>query len=151
MNELIRKWAGQLTGREYPFTMTNDEKKRAQDDDIVIVYGLSDDLLEFEGAIYDECGAWNGTTVRLCPEGIYDTNSMFWKKIESGLSYSSEQIMKMPVIEAVWCPQVDNVCWASWEIRTNMKHMKFDIMEDGKLYCRGIIFHINEISRVINV
>src|SRR3990167_5676412 len=52
--------AEKLHGREYPFNLTKDEIAEAKTAGLVIIYGASDDLLEFEGAIYDEVGAHDG-------------------------------------------------------------------------------------------
>lgn len=40
-------------------------------------------------------------------------------------------------IEAIWSPdEID----ASWLIKTDIPHATFDILEDGDLFCRGVVF-----------
>lgn len=58
-----KELAQRLDGHEYGKGMTGQEAAAAKAAGLVIAYGYSDDLLEFEGAIYDEAGAYNGTTV----------------------------------------------------------------------------------------
>lgn len=59
-----------INGREYGFTLTKEEEKLAEENNLVVVYGASDDLMEFRGAINDELEAWAGTTARLNKDGI---------------------------------------------------------------------------------
>jgi hypothetical protein len=132
-----KEWAGLLTGREYCEELTHPEEKAAKEDGIVIVFGASDDLLEFRGAIDDEVFAWRGTKVRLTPKpGVLDEDSN-----SETLEYNRMQIAGMRTISAIWCPKNEKgEVWASWEIKTDIPHETFDIMEDGERYCRGLVF-----------
>ena len=60
-------FAAMLDGREYGYPQFSDEElKIAKENNFVIVTGASDDLVELEGAIYDEtdyndsCMDWEG-------------------------------------------------------------------------------------------
>jgi len=46
-------------------------------------------------------------------------------------------------ITAEWCPS-DVEC--SWKISTELPHETFNIMEDGDLYCIGIVFDFSDIK-----
>jgi hypothetical protein len=51
----------------------------------------------------------------------------------------------MQKIKAVWDPEdID----ASWKIETEIPHETFDIMEDGELFCRGVVFHVDDVKAV---
>ena len=63
----IKEWAGLLDGREYVREMTRAEELQAKEDRVVIVFGASDDLCEFRGAVYDEVGCNDGGVVNLIP------------------------------------------------------------------------------------
>lgn len=57
----IKKFAKLIDGQEYPAEKLEREfATLAAELGYVIIYGLSDDLLEFSGAYSEELGAWNG-------------------------------------------------------------------------------------------
>ena len=62
--------AKQLTGFEYPFEPIGRHTLPAKEAGLVIVFGASDDLMEFRGAIYDEVGACDGGTALIDKEGL---------------------------------------------------------------------------------
>ena len=49
-----------LHGREYRDEISDFEIKQAKECGLVVIFGASDDLLEFRGASSDELGAWEG-------------------------------------------------------------------------------------------
>lgn len=113
---MLKEFANKLTGREsaYP-QFTKEETDYAKENGIVIVYGASDDLLEFDGAFYDEAGVFDGGTVTLNNESV--------------------------VIDAKWCEDKDeNGNVIAWTYNTNVEHETFDIVEDDEIYCRGFVF-----------
>lgn len=132
-----KEWAILLNGREYTEEMTKSDEEQAKEDGVVIVFGASDDLLEFRGIIDDEVGAWEGTTVQLTPNAkVYNEEENI-----NTLEYNRYQVNKIPKVESIWCPKNENnEIWSSWEIRSEIPHETFDIMEDDSIYCRGIVF-----------
>lgn len=108
---------------------------------LVVAYGASDDLLEFEGAFRDEVGAWNGTKVAIGPEGPL--------RSECGegadCPYFVEKIKTAPTIEAIWAPK-DIVGDPSWLVTTTIPHERFRIMEDDDLFGIGIVFRVEDIT-----
>jgi len=56
----VKQLAELLNGTEYPLRISNELSKQAADHGLVIVYGASDDLVEFAGAINDELCAYDG-------------------------------------------------------------------------------------------
>ncbi|HXE63261.1 MAG TPA: hypothetical protein VN519_06945 [Bryobacteraceae bacterium] len=133
--------AAKLNGREYGEEMTKEEGAEAKRNGVVVVYGASDDLMEFRGAIYDEAGAYNGRAVLLDCNGILPS----WDDaINGGESGAAEYLRRKPlckVIEAVWTDGVDDPL-PPWSYKTDIAHSTFDIMEDGEVYCRGIVFEL---------
>jgi hypothetical protein len=63
-----KEWADRLNGRQYRGELTRSEGDQANTDRVLIVYGASDDLTEFDGILWDEAGAYNGATlaIRFC-------------------------------------------------------------------------------------
>lgn len=83
MNENVKKWATKLDGREIGEEITREEERVAEADGVVIVYGASDDLCEFAGAVSDEVYCNDGGIVN-----------------------------RVPKIEAVWCDPENGSSWS---------------------------------------
>lgn len=129
--------AALLTGREYRSEITKQEAAQAKADGLVVVYGASDDLMEFDGAIHDELGAYNGTTAHLTNQGLL-TNDCdhdecpHYEKLKN----------QAATIAAGWCEE-DGY---SWTFSTEIPHATFEIVEDGEPYCRGIVFALADVK-----
>jgi hypothetical protein len=135
-----------LNGRQYRNEITNHEQAIAKEHNLLVVYGASDDLMEFAGVIDDEIGAWDGT-VAIIFKGLKG-----WQvTTEEDLAELKDQLEEKGIefkhrtheIEAEWSPS-DPEC--SWLIKTELPNAPFDIMEDGELYCRGAVIDLNGIS-----
>lgn len=114
----------------------------AKENGLVIIFGQSDDLLELVGAIDDEITAYEGTTTFLTPDKtVFDE-----EENKETFKYNRTQIEKFPSIKAEWCPRDENgKIIASWVISTELPHSKFKIMEDGEVYCIGIVINIENV------
>lgn len=127
----LKTFAEMLNGKEYGYPQFSQEEIQiAKDNGFVIVYGASDDLMEFEGAIYDECGCFDGGTVWFNKGGVIDDPAVIGDRC----------------IEALWCDAAardDNGNIIAWTYKTAIPHETFMIYEDGEPYCRGIVFDIS--------
>jgi len=103
---------------------------------LVAVYGASDDLMEFEGAIRDEFGAYGGETVHVTGAGILRNEC----DSDRCPHFRHEKASAFP-IEALWCEE-DGY---SWTYRTDIPHETFNVMEDDETYCRGIVFSLDNL------
>lgn len=134
------QFAELLNGRQYRDEITKEEEKLAKENGLLVCFGASDDLLEFRGIVYDEVGAYDGGTALLVKKkgGKIDVISEDCLKEVQEIMDDKELEFDLPKIEIVaeWCPD-DLEC--SWRIKSDLPHSTFDIMEDGELYCRGII------------
>lgn len=141
-----------LNGRERRNEITKDESKQAKENGLVVCYGASDDLLEFEGSIYEEFGACDGTIVKIgrTKKGI----KFFDEENESDID---EYEIPTTEIQAYWCPNPDKlpnnirlsdeeINQVAWVINTDIPHETFKIYEDGELFCLGIVFHIDDLK-----
>lgn len=142
-NMTAKELAQQLHGEEYPLHIPKTLTDAAKQNRLVIVYGASDDLMEFEGAIYDEVGAYEGTTVRIDSEGLLPD----FEQIDKDQSDSKDKLREYfkrenggREIEALWYKNPDT----SWTYKTDIPHETFDVMEDEDIYCRGIIFSLDD-------
>ena len=137
----INDIANKMLGSEYPVMDRDDVFEKAKESGIVIVFGVSDDLLEFRGAINEEIGAYGGTTVYLNQSGIVQNlceyeDCPYFKKELNAAKHS---------IKAIWSPA--DMPATSWRISGTMPFEKFDIMEDEAIYCRGIIFSADSLNQ----
>lgn len=131
----IEDVAKQLNGSEYGnegnAKLFADMKRLG----LVAVFGASDDLMEFRGAINDEVGCYDGGEAYVNEHGLCES------KCSHGpdCPYFKMTLKASCKIEAVWCPKSPD---CSWIYKTKIPHVTFDIMEDGELYCRGIAFRL---------
>lgn len=131
--------AALLNGFEYPARGIETHAKELKESGLVAVFGMSDDLMEFRGAIYDEVGAYDGATAMIDTEGLIP----LWDNLDDDEDAYAAYFRRKPngiAVEAVWSP--DDL-EASWLIRTEIPHATFDILEDGDLYCRGVVFALS--------
>jgi hypothetical protein len=133
--------AAQLNGREIGNETETADEMSAKDNNLVIVYGYSDDNIEFRGAIYDEIGSYGGGDFEFTKSGVFrdEDDDEVLKKYGTIILFNK--------IKAVWCPKDSqgNV-YASWAYETEIPHATFDIMEDGELFSRGIVFSLNDLK-----
>jgi hypothetical protein len=125
--------AAALDGNEYTKEGSRELWSAMKEAGLVAVFGASDDLVEFRGAIDEEIGAYNGTTVFLTPAGLLtdcDDNCEHFQRAKKAAR----------PINALW--DVDGF---SWRYATDIPHAKFVINEDGDPYCEGIVFALADV------
>lgn len=102
-----------INGREYGYGIFRDVRRAAIDAGLVIVSGTSDDLMEFDGAIYDEGGCFDGGKV------FFD---------RTGVSQDDSELANC--IEAFWCDKAaldENGNMITWTYKTDIPHETFMI------------------------
>lgn len=135
-----KELAGLLNNRTYPLRIPKDIVEAAKAFGLVIVYGASDDLMEFEGAIYDELGAYDGTTAYVDAKGLLPERDQI-EEDDVLKDYFARQPHAKP-IHALWCP--DSLY--SWTFKTDIPHETFEITDDCEPYCRGIVFALKDLK-----
>ena len=131
------EFAAAITGREYRKELTRPEAQIAKESGLVIVSGASDDLMEFDGAIRDEVGCYEGGVAYL------DENGLWVNECEDeGCPYAEKEQAKCKTIRAIWNDK-GNPCWT---FETEIPHAEFNVYEDGELYCVGIVFDISALK-----
>jgi len=128
----IKEFADGLNGRNYMNEITPIEEQRAKELGIVIMYGYSDDNVELRGYIDEEVGAYDGTTVYLDKDGVFELDC---DCCSEECKLLREHLKECRVVEAVW--DADGY---SWVFQTDIPHETFDVYDDGEKYCRGIVF-----------
>ena len=130
-----KELAQQIHGREYGrrAQLTPEEAEAAGDSGLVVVYGASDVLVELEGAIEDEYGT---NTLYFTREGLLVNDC------EDGCPYFEKVLEKATPIEPKWNGGPGG---PAWTFQTAIPHETFDIMEDGEVFCRGIVFALADV------
>ena len=136
-----KELAAKLNGREYLHEITRGEAELAKASGLVVVYGASDDLIEFRGAIHDEGDCYDGGEILFALAGVLPSWDSASESEETAQEYF-ERKAKARTITALW----SKVPGYSWTYKTDIPHETFEIVEDGELYCRGIVFNIGDIS-----
>ena len=138
-----KELAAKLNGIEYPADIHAETIKAAKADGLVIVYGASDDLMEFEGAITDEIGCYGGNSTFVDAKGMCPSfDDLCDNKDVQGLRDYFARFDGFQEIEAIWEAE-----GYSWTYKTDIPHETFDVMEDGEKYCRGIVFSLADLKR----
>lgn len=118
-----KEWAEKLNNIEYPADEIWDMRKQFEEDGVVVVYGASDDLIEFEGAIQDEGDCYNDKVFYINKEGLTTSYSKNYVKVTH--------------------PHDGTV---QFNYETNIPCEWFNVVEDGELYCKGFVFNINDLK-----
>ena len=124
--EFLERWATELNNRnERNVVSAALEAVKG----LVVVYAASDDLVEIEGAMTQEIGAFNGVKLTASKtQGFFETAAD-----ESDIEFR-------------WCDDNsgDSVC--PWSVICNLPHRKFDILDDeGYVASVGVVLHIDDI------
>jgi len=128
--------AAELHGNEYGREGSRDLWASMKASGLVAIFGASDDLTEFRGAIYDEAGAGEVTEHRLTQKGLPENDCD-----DSDCPYFRKLLKNIPVaVTARW----DHEGY-SWFIETDLPHAPFDIVEDDEKYCRGVVIALADL------
>lgn len=133
-----KEFAEMLSGREVGMEITVDEERQAEDAGLVVVYGYSDDNMEFSGAIGGEIGAFEGTTVYVAKDGVFDESDFCTEDCPHCAAARKEA----KAIKAVWHDE-GGPCWT---FETDIPHETFTIVEDGEPWCIGIVFSVEDLE-----
>ena len=141
------RFAARLNGRSIGNEIDPHEEAEAKANGLLVVFGASDDLCEFRGALYDEVGAWSGADIRiggssdkpeLLPEIEHDERETLAKHgVLLAAAQRREGALK---IKANW----DAPDSPAWTYETDAPHVTFDILEDGEVWCRGIVIDLKD-------
>lgn len=100
---------------------------------LVAVFGASDDLMEFRGAIDDEVGAYNGATALVDHEGLLPERDGIDDDDELERFFTRKKVA-VP-IRAKFSDE-----GFTFTYETKIPHETFIIRENDDTYCRGIVF-----------
>ena len=136
-----------LNGNEYGNEITEEQEQQAKENGLVVVTGYSDDNCEFRGAISDEVGCYDGGNIAVFKNGndfeVWDADSIDDMEDAKREVSAIDAVGRIQTIKAIWC---DEKLGCSWSYQTKIPHSTFNIMEDGDLYCIGIVFDLSDVS-----
>jgi hypothetical protein len=161
--ETIEDLAKLLNKNEYRNELYNEYninvEQLCKENGWVIIFGQSDDLIEFRGFVDLEDGAWDGTLMKFVKPGdfyldksdSYDDEEIYRKSKEFSFIPIDEndlnEIKKSNyanecIIEMLWCP---NDSTASWQVNVQgAPSINFIIMEDDEAYCEAVIVDLSK-------
>jgi len=130
-SELAKKLHGREIGEEF----TREDRLAAKDAGLIVVYGYSDDCVEVDGASTDELGF---DPILFHRRGLLPYHERGCDCKFCGYSLVAKQ-----------CKTVKGKFTnEGWRFETDIPHATFDIMEDGSLFCRGIVFSLSDCPEV---
>lgn len=134
--------AALLGGIQYPAhrTITKEQIEEAKASGLVIVFGASDDLMEFEGGIRDEFGCYGGGTAWVDSKGLLDRDQIDDGDDEAIADFV-ERRKTASSFKAIW--DKDGF---SWIYETDIPHATFEVWEGEDGYCRGIVFALADLK-----
>ena len=135
-----KELAAKLDGRQYRSEVTHIEEAHAKTDELLIVFGGSDDLIEFRGLFAEECGAYEGGTAYVYRDGPYLDEGCDCAAAERERDRAQGTALN---INALWCPDLEGK--PSWAYGVEATHETFRVMEDDDLYCIGIVIAAEDI------
>ena len=135
-NELAEKLNGCLERDE----VSKEVEQIAKENGLVIVFGASDDLMIFRGAIDDELCAYEGATAYIDSLGLIVNRCD-----DDNCPYYIEKLGSATEIKAVWCITKDY----AWTFETSIPHETFDVIDPNdqeQCYCKGIVFKLSDVE-----
>jgi len=141
-------FASMIDCRDRRTGIAKDEELLAKNEGFIVVYGESDDLMEFRGVIDDEIGAYNGTTAI-----ILKTNNGYKVLSESSIEEINEPLRDYDLdlisgleIESKF--DDDGYTW-TMNVAHGMPVAYFDILEDGEKFCKGIVISVDDVKNYL--
>lgn len=117
-----------LNGREYRNEVDDNLRDIFIANRIVVVYGASDDIMIFDGAINDE---FYGKT-------YLDENGLIENECVEDCPHYKKKIKNAKFVSPLILDP--------WSYETNIQNIfYFHIMEDNNIYCRGMAFSLNDL------
>lgn len=117
---------------------------------LVVLYGHSDDLIVVRGAVHDEMNRYECTqfALVLAGEKVDDEEEVTNIDIPGIFQLSDDYDQSNnPRLITVRYGSVDNT-QADWEFETAMPHATFMLTKKGKPFCKGIVIDLDEITPI---
>ena len=133
--------AAKLNGNEYLDEISAELEAEAKASGLLVIFGASDDLMEFRGVVHDECGAYESTTALIDANGLLPTREDIDDDDVLENFFVRRKTAKQ--IKAIWHDSGEY----AWTFETDIPHTTFEIVEDGDKFCRGIVLALADIAK----
>lgn len=140
-NELLIKWERILSGREYGEELTSEEEEQLKKDELVVVFGASDDLCEIRGAISDEIDCYLDKTVVYVEEIDGFVSEDYYKN-------NPHELIKIDLYKRPYLKISSRDGYWRYEL-PKILNRKFNILENENIYCEGRIFFKEDFKKAI--
>lgn len=167
MKEIINKIKNELNNIDKKtFNKKVDEiAASVREDNIVIIYGYSDDIVEFDGAIIEELDCYGAADFfidyidRHCyylfPQDFVDhateyINSDYEDTLPLIDELLQEHIKKIIKLKAAYCGKFNKDGWG-FELElpesTKIDYDTFNVLEDGEVFIKGLIIDLESFKK----
>lgn len=132
----LKEVARIMNNNEYGDEITKEQEEILKAEGIVVLFGASDDLSELRGAINDEVGAYDGVVLYFDEEGKLLNNAYDADELNDlAKPYGLKNIKVIANYRE----------YPVFRYETEIQHEKFNIIEDGNIYCEGICFYFKDL------
>lgn len=135
-----KEFAKTLTDRNYGFELTKEEEQYAKDNNLVVVFGRSDDCLEIRGAIDDELGM----DAHFTKDGLLEYDDDFGS-MEEMINFIQGHVPEFKVFKIEGTFEDREF---PWMFETKIDHATFEIYEDGEKSCLGLVFTLDSLESI---
>lgn len=135
-------FAKRLNGRQYREEITHEEEKEARVNNLLVLFGSSDDILVLRGTILDEVGAYGGTSIKVSKDGMYYLTKNDREREQESYNFLSDRGYKIILpetfdVKIMWSTDVN------WLIESNAeKQATFKIFEEDRLFGIGMVIEL---------
>lgn len=133
--------AAKLDGMPHDPTFPAELLQQAKVDRLVIVYGASDDLIEFRGALLDEELVYGGGDVLIDGRGVLPPRAQLDGASDGVLRQYLARKEVARTITALWDPGEG----LSWAYLTDIPNATFTLWEGSERYCRGLVISLDDL------
>ena len=149
-NDAMAQLRAELHGCQYGREVIAEQEDFAKANGLVVVFGYSDDGVQLRGAISDDVGAYDGTTLRITPLGLLPDWETF---IETGPSeaefqeYFAKKAAGVATIQAIFSP-ADKPDY-TWAFESAIPHLMFLVREGEEPFGEGLIFALADVRKAV--
>ena len=135
-----KEWSKEYLVNKCNKEMAKEEELQAKAAGLIVIFGGSDDLIEFRGFVHGERGYYPGRVALIDAAGLLPVR----EDVEDD-DVLKDFFAREPgarAVEALWCVEEGY----SRTFRTDVPHATFEIVEDGEPYCRGIVIDVADLG-----
>lgn len=122
------------------------DEQEAKKNNLVIVFGASDDLIEFRGAINDEQGASAGHISYIYEYAKGFKLIDFCETLDCNNCFLANEILPQILAQSIKIKALWDKEGYAWSYEVDFPHSTFDVLEGSDKYCKGIVFDLDEVQ-----